>query len=411
MKLLFSVLLFLLSFQNFASTITVCKECKVSTIKEAIEQAIDGDTILIKKGIYKEHGTTIIDKSITIIGEGNPVIDGEMKGTIFSIQATNFSIEGLHIINVGKSYLEEFAAILIVNSKDFQIKNNLLEYVYYGVLIEKSSNGIISNNTISSNAKEEAHSGNGVHLWHSENMTVSNNHITKMRDGVYFEFVNNSTVSKNTCKNNLRYGLHFMFSNDDAYLDNIFESNGAGVAVMFSKRIKMYRNLFKKNWGAASYGLLLKEINDAELKNNIFEDNTIGIHADGTNRILFTENDFLNNGYAIKVLGACYNNTFSKNNFLSNSFDLAYSGNINENIFDQNYWSSYTGYDLDKNGIGDVPYRPVKLFSYLVNKTPEAIILLRSLFIDIIDFSEKVSPIFTPADLVDSNPQMKKILW
>jgi len=411
MKLLFSVLLFLLSFQNFASTITVCKECKVSTIKEAIEQAIDGDTILIKKGIYKEHGTTIIDKSITIIGEGNPVIDGEMKGTIFSIQATNFSIEGLHIINVGKSYLEEFAAILIVNSKDFQIKNNLLEHVYYGVLIEKSSNGIISNNTISSNAKEEAHSGNGVHLWHSENMTVSNNHITKMRDGVYFEFVNNSTVSKNTCKNNLRYGLHFMFSNDDAYLDNIFESNGAGVAVMFSKRIKMYRNLFKKNWGAASYGLLLKEINDAELKNNIFEDNTIGIHADGTNRILFTENDFLNNGYAIKVLGACYNNTFSKNNFLSNSFDLAYSGNINENIFDQNYWSSYTGYDLDKNGIGDVPYRPVKLFSYLVNKTPEAIILLRSLFIDIIDFSEKVSPIFTPADLVDSNPQMKKILW
>ncbi|OIP51410.1 MAG: nitrous oxide reductase [Flavobacteriaceae bacterium CG2_30_34_30] len=411
MKLLFSVLLFLLSFQNFASTITVCKECKVSTIKEAIEQAIDGDTILIKKGIYKEHGTTIIDKSITIIGEGNPVIDGEMKGTIFSIQATNFSIEGLHIINVGKSYLEEFAAILIVNSKDFQIKNNLLEHVYYGVLIEKSSNGIISNNTISSNAKEEAHSGNGVHLWHSENMTVSNNHITKMRDGVYFEFVNNSTVSKNTCKNNLRYGLHFMFSNDDAYLDNIFESNGAGVAVMFSKRIKMYRNLFKKNWGAASYGLLLKEINDAELKNNIFEDNTIGIHADGTNRILFTENDFLNNGYAIKVLGACYNNTFSKNNFLSNSFDLAYSGNINENVFDQNYWSSYTGYDLDKNGIGDVPYRPVKLFSYLVNKTPEAIILLRSLFIDIIDFSEKVSPIFTPADLVDSNPQMKKILW
>ncbi|NCT17139.1 MAG: nitrous oxide reductase family maturation protein NosD [Flavobacteriaceae bacterium CG02_land_8_20_14_3_00_34_13] len=411
MKLLFSVLLFLLSFQNFASTITVCKECKVSTIKEAIEQAIDGDTILIKKGIYKEHGTTIIDKSITIIGEGNPVIDGEMKGTIFSIQATNFSIEGLHIINVGKSYLEEFAAILIVNSKDFQIKNNLLEYVYYGVLIEKSSNGIISNNTISSNAKEEAHSGNGVHLWHSENMTVSNNHITKMRDGVYFEFVNNSTVSKNTCKNNLRYGLHFMFSNDDAYLDNIFESNGAGVAVMFSKRIKMYRNLFKKNWGTASYGLLLKEINDAELKNNIFEDNTIGIHADGTNRILFTENDFLNNGYAIKVLGACYNNTFSKNNFLSNSFDLAYSGNINENVFDQNYWSSYTGYDLDKNGIGDVPYRPVKLFSYLVNKTPEAIILLRSLFIDIIDFSEKVSPIFTPADLVDSNPQMKKILW
>ncbi|PKP26625.1 MAG: nitrous oxide reductase family maturation protein NosD [Bacteroidetes bacterium HGW-Bacteroidetes-2] len=411
MKLFFSILLLIFSFQNYANTITVCKDCKVSSIKKAIELAIDGDTILIKKGTYKEHGTTIIDKSITIIGEENPIIDGEMKGTIFSIQATNFSIEGLHIINVGKSYLEEFAAILIVNSQDFQIKNNLMEQVYYGVLIEKSSNGIISNNTISSNAKEEAHSGNGIHIWHSENMTISNNHITKMRDGIYFEFVNNSTVFKNTSKNNLRYGLHFMFSNNDEYLDNIFETNGAGVAVMFSKHIKMYRNLFKKNWGTASYGLLLKEINDAELIHNIFENNTIGINADGTNRILFTENIFLNNGYAIKVLGACYGNTFSKNNFLSNSFDLAYSGHINQNVFDQNYWSSYTGYDLNKDGIGDVPYRPVKLFSYLINKTPEAIILMRSLFIDIIDFSEKVSPIFTPADLIDSNPQMKKIRW
>ena len=81
---------------------------------------------------------------------------------------------------------------------------------------------------------------------------------------------------------------------------------------------------------------------------------------------------------------------------------------MNDNYFDKNYWSSYTGYDLDKDGIGDVPYRPVKLFSYIVNRTPEAIILLRSLFIDIIDFSEKVSPVFTPDELVDKNPLMKR---
>ena len=81
---------------------------------------------------------------------------------------------------------------------------------------------------------------------------------------------------------------------------------------------------------------------------------------------------------------------------------------MNDNIFDQNFWSDYTGYDLDKNGVGDVPYRPVKLFSYIVNKTPETIVLLRSLFMDIIDFSEKVSPVFTPDKLLDANPLMKK---
>ena len=82
---------------------------------------------------------------------------------------------------------------------------------------------------------------------------------------------------------------------------------------------------------------------------------------------------------------------------------------MNDNKFDSNYWSSYSGYDLDKDGIGDVPYRPVKLFSYIVNRTPETIILLRSLFIDILNFSERVSPVFTPDDLVDASPKMKLI--
>jgi nitrous oxidase accessory protein len=123
---------------------------------------------------------------------------------------------------------------------------------------------------------------------------------------------------------------------------------------------------------------------------------------------VYNNNDFISNGYAIKVLGACYSNTFSNNNFLYNSFDISYNSKINDNEFENNYWSSYAGYDLDKDGIGDVPYRPVKLFSYIVNRTPETIILMRSLFIDIIDFSEKVSPVFTPDNLLDNRPQMKK---
>ena len=202
-----------------------------------------------------------------------------------------------------------------------------------------------------------------------------------------------------------------MFSNNDIYQDNTFENNGAGVAVMFSKKIKMYNNTFKENWGSASYGMLLKEINDAEIIGNTFEENTIGINIEGSNRILYKNNNFLNNGWALKVRGACYTNTFESNNFLYNSFDLSYNSKINDNVFDKNFWSSYTGYDLDKDGVGDVPYRPVKLFSYIVNRTPETIILLRSLFIDLIDFSEKVSPVFTPDKLMDNNPLIAKIEW
>ncbi|MGI9550479.1 MAG: nitrous oxide reductase family maturation protein NosD, partial [Aurantibacter sp.] len=129
---------------------------------------------------------------------------------------------------------------------------------------------------------------------------------------------------------------------------------------------------------------------------------------EGSNRIEYKNNDFINNGWALKVRGACYTNTFTGNNFKYNSFDISYNSKLNDNLFDQNYWSSYTGYDLDRDGIGDVPYRPVKLFSYIVNRTPETIVLLRSLFMDIIDFSEKVSPVFTPDNLLDTNPLMKE---
>ncbi|MDB4728518.1 nitrous oxide reductase family maturation protein NosD, partial [Saprospiraceae bacterium] len=137
-------------------------------------------------------------------------------------------------------------------------------------------------------------------------------------------------------------------------------------------------------------------------------ENTIGIYVEGSTRINYFENDFIRNGWALKISGGCLDNKVTENNFISNSFDLAFNSAINNNTFDGNYWSDYSGYDLDKDGIGDVPYRPVKLFNYVVNKTPEAMVLLRSLFVDIINFSEKVSPIFTPKNVVDNMPRMLK---
>jgi len=393
-----------------AQTIEVCKTCSIRTVKEAISQAKDFDTIIIKKGTYKEHAIDI-DKPLTIIGKNYPVIDGESKGEIITIKADNVTVDGLFIINVGTSYTEDYAAIRVRNSKNFVIQNLVLEKLFFGIYIEKSRDGKVYHNKIIGDAVEEYNSGNGIQLWYSKNIQIEHNYVEHVRDGIYLEFSDGCLIKNNTSTLNVRYGLHFMFSNDDIYQDNTFENNGAGVAVMFSKRIKMYNNLFKENWGTASHGMLLKEINDAEIIGNTFEDNTIGINIEGSNRIIYKHNNFSNNGWAIKVKGACYTNTFTENNFLYNSFDIAYNSNVNDNVFDKNYWSNYTGYDLDKNGIGDVPYRPVKLFSYIVNRTPETIILLRSMFIDIIDFSEKVSPVFTPDNLLDNNPLIKKITW
>ncbi|MBT8278518.1 MAG: nitrous oxide reductase family maturation protein NosD [Bacteroidia bacterium] len=407
---IFLISLFLISTFTFADTIEVCKTCNLSSINEAIALAKDHDTILIKKGTYKEYDI-LIDKPLSILGEGHPVIDGNLKGEIITIIADNVTLDGLSIINVGISYTEDFAAVRVKKAKNFSIQNLVLENLFFGIYIEKSHYGKVIHNKIIGDAVEEHNSGNGIHLWYSSHIEIEHNYVQHVRDGIYLEFSDDSFIRNNVSSNNLRYGLHFMFSNNDEYQDNTFESNGAGVAVMFSKNIKMLSNTFKENWGSASYGLLLKEINDAEIIGNTFEENTIGINIEGSNRIIYKHNNFINNGWAVKVRGACYTNSFTANNFLYNSFDISYNSRENDNVFDGNFWSSYSGYDLDNNGIGDVPYRPVKLFSYIVNRTPETIILLRSLFIDLIDFSEKVSPVFTPDNLIDQHPLIKKAEW
>lgn len=404
----YSFLIFLFGITLAHSQITVCKECEVSTVKKAIDLAKNGDSIFIKKGIYKENDV-LIDKSLAIIGEEGAILDGQNISGVLTITADDFVLKNIKIINVGVNYIKDNAAVKISKIKNFTIENIVLNDVFFGILIEKSHHGKILNNRISSIPKGEANSGNGIHIWHSSNMEITGNEVYGMRDGIYFEFVSDSKVGENLSHDNIRYGLHFMFSNNDTYFKNEFMNNGAGVAVMFSKFIRMYQNKFLKNWGSASYGLLLKEIYDTEIYENHFQENTIGIKGEGCNRINYKNNTFLRNGWAIKIAGACYANVFENNDFLNNSLDLSYNTKVNDNRFENNYWSEYSGYDLDHDGIGDVPYRPVKLFSYIVNRSPEALVLLRSLFVDIINFSEKVSPIFTPDNLMDKYPIMKEI--
>lgn len=390
-----------------ARIIEVCSQCELKTVKSAITKAKSGDEVVLKKGTYLEHDIEI-SKSLTLRGEEGVIIDGENAGTILTIMADNVLISNLTIINVGHSYTQDFTGILIKNSKNYIIKNNNLQKVFFGIKIERSDHGILIGNSVSSESVGESGSGNGIHAWHSSDIRVENNDLHNMRDGIYFEFIDNSIVVNNVSHNNIRYGLHFMFSNNNSYENNDFYENGAGVAVMFSKFTVMKNNIFRNNWGTASYGLLLKEIYDADIINNKFTKNTVAINIEGSTRVNYYDNTFQENGWAIKVTGACYKNIYKKNNFFGNAMDVSYHSKMNDNEFEGNYWSSYTGYDLNRDGVGDVPFRPVKLFSFIVNQHPEAIVLLRSLFVDLIDFSEKVSPIFTPEHVIDNKPAMRE---
>ena len=201
-----------------------------------------------------------------------------------------------------------------------------------------------------------------------------------------------------------------MFSNDDAYISNVFKNNGAGVSVMFTHRVKMFNNYFLNNWGDAAYGLLLKEISDSYILHNRFNNNTSGIYMEGTNRILVEHNTFNENGWGMKIQASCMDNVIRENNFLGNTFDISTNGSLVLNTFNENYWDKYEGYDLNKDKFGDVPYRPLSLFSVMVESNSSLMLLFRSFMVNLLDKSEKIIPSLTPENFIDNKPRMHSVV-
>ena len=178
---------------------------------------------------------------------------------------------------------------------------------------------------------------------------------------------------------------------------------------MYSKNVDMTGNLFEHNWGASSYGLLLKDMQHSRIENNRFYRNTIAIFSESSSNIDVRYNNFELNGYAVNIKSSSRENRFTSNNFIENSFDVTTDSPRNPNTFDGNYWSNYEGYDLDRDGIGDVPYRPVRLFSVITQRQPEALILLRSMLITLLDTAERIMPVLTPQALTDERPKIERI--
>jgi nitrous oxidase accessory protein len=407
MKTIVYIFLFFTIFLQ-AKTIEVGKNKPIKTIKKAIAIAKDGDVIIVHKGIYKE-GNISIDKKIVLKGIDYPVLDGQKKYEVLSIEADSVVVDGFKIIKSAYATLTDPCGIKVYNRKFVTIQNNLLDDNFFGIYLQNCQNTIVKNNKLKAYGKEEQKLGNGIHCWKCNDIQIIGNKIDGHRDGIYFEFVHDAVIWRNISTNNIRYGLHFMFSHSDAYYSNVFRNNGAGVAVMYTKNVKMENNTFEENWGTGAYGLLLKDISDGYIYNNKFFKNTFAIYVEGSSRNKLEKNQFISNGWAMQIQANSDDNVLTNNNFIGNTFDMGTNGSLVLNTFANNYWDKYQGYDLDKNGIGDVPYHPLSLFAVLIANNPSAMLLFRSFMITLLDKSEKVLPSITPDNFIDKTPLMHSL--
>ena len=391
-----------------ATEVIVSPTGPVRSITAALALVRSGGRVVVSAGHYREP-TIVVTRPVDIVGRDMPVIDGQGTHAIIIVKADSVTIHGLQLEHVGTSYVEDRAALRVQNARGCVIADNRFNDAFFGIYLANVQGCRIERNLLHASNATETSSGNGIHLWSTRGVTIAGNTSVGFRDGIYFEFVHDTEVRDNVSEGNLRYGLHFMYSDGCRYVRNTFRRNGSGVAVMYTHHVQMTGNRFENNWGAAAYGLLLKEISDAHLEGNRFYRNTTGLVADGANRIIADRNDFIENGWAIKLDASTVDGRLTRNNFVANTFDIASNSRDQSTVVAGNYWDAYRGYDLDRDGIGDVPFRPVRLFSMIVAQHEPSLLLLRSAFVELLDATERVLPAVTPTTLADARPAMRRI--
>ena len=93
---------------------------------------------------------------------------------------------------------EDIAGIKIYNGSNVSVINNILDDTNFGIYTQYGNKCLIKNNILISYGTEELQSGNGIHCFKCDSMLIIGNKITGHRDGIYFEFVTNSMIWRNT---------------------------------------------------------------------------------------------------------------------------------------------------------------------------------------------------------------------
>lgn len=393
--------------------LVVGTDAPFTTIQDAIAAAQVGDTIEVHGGTYA--APLLIDKTVTLIGIGNPIIDGYGAGSLVHITAPDVTFQGFTLQNTGTAQHHEDSGI-IVEAAHVTLANNHLRNVLYGIFFADAPNGIAIGNTIEGWGEDESLRGDGIRVWYSHHVQLIENEVTHSRDTLIW-YSDDLIIRDNIFYNN-RYGLHFMYNNGAVITGNTLEDNSVGAFLMYSKNTTLSENIFAYNRGSSGYGLALKDMDEVEAIDNFFVGNREGLYLDNSPAIVdvynhFTGNVFAYNDIGVATLPAVQRNVFQDNSFLDNIQQVSMHGReiLSRNIWSQdgigNYWSDYAGYDSNGDGYGEIPYYSDRLFEQLADNNPTLRLFTYSPAAQAIEFAASAFPVFRPQPkLVDETPRM-----
>lgn len=380
------------------------------SIQAAIDAAHAGDKIQVREGTYT--GNLILNKQIILEAVNRSVLRGEGTGSVITIIADECAVRGFLIEHSGSDLSREDSGILLKSSRNV-IEANELRDILYGIYLYSSSSNMLRRNHIRGrNELDVGERGAGLHLWNSPNNIIEDNSIIEERDGIYIQNSNGNQIRRNRVTN-LRYGLHYMSSDRNVFEDNLFSNNIAGAAIMYSNKIELRRNAFIHNRGFSSFGILFQECNELVAEENFIVDNATGIFMEALRKTTFRRNAIANNDVALQLFSNSEANVFTENNFVDNLSPLQLIGRSTTTKWSENgrgnFWSDYDGYDLNEDGLGDVPLKIQNVFQYLEGNYPRLRLYFDSPSARAMAMAEKTFPILKGSPVVDDAPLMSPV--
>jgi nitrous oxidase accessory protein len=405
LRALILMLSFLIALPLWADEISV--QSGAGHLANAIAGANPGDVLILDAGVHA--GPVIIDRPLTLTGPHEAIIDGQGQGTVITINASDVVIKGLSVIGSGLVSEDLDAGIKILKKADRAlIEGNQILGNLHGVDVHGGHDAIVRGNSIEGTLSPRMNDrGNGIYVWNSPGTVIENNSVRWGRDGI-FSNTSRKGIYRNNLFRDLRFAVHYMYTNDSEISGNVSIGNHLGYAIMFSNNVVLKHNLSLSD---ISHGVMLNYANNADVSgnlvrgganrctfiynahknliyNNRFEGCNIGIHfTAGSERNVLTGNAFLGNRTQVKYVG-------------TRDVEWSFEGR-------GNYWSDHPGFDLDGDGIADSAFRPNDLMDHLLWSQPAAALLTGAPAVQLIRWAQSSFPATLPGGVVDSAPLMR----
>ena len=377
--------------------------------------ADEGATLCLAPGSYR--GPLTIEKRVTLWGPRDAVIRSTGEGTTIEVQANGAALLGLTVDGSGGRFDTLDAAVHVV-ADDVRVERVLVRNAAFGFLVEKANRASIVNNVV--RGPDEGPlglRGDGIRLWETRHSEVRGNQVIGCRDMVIWYSSNNRLVGNSVVRS--RYGTHFMYSHDNVVEGNQYIDNVVGIFIMYSRNVTLRENLLARSSGPGGMGLGLKESGNLTVADNAFIANTKGVYMDTAplepdDYNTFENNAFFHSEVAVLMHSSEKRNAFIGNTFVSNHSQLQVEGGGNALAVDWNgnSFDDYTGYDMDRDGFGDIPYELRRLSSQLESTYPQLQFFRGAITLKLLDAISSLFPMMQPeTTLIDPRPRLEALEW